>query len=65
MIRYKAPAGMKLRRGLDCISLHLPIDKRRSEPGLALVVECWDRLPEAIKAGIVAMVQSSAKGGDV
>jgi hypothetical protein len=42
----------------------LPTADRPTDPDLAVVVECWDRLPEAIKAGIVAMVQSSAKGGD-
>jgi hypothetical protein len=29
---------------------------------LAVVVESWDRLPDAIKAGILAMVQSAVKG---
>jgi hypothetical protein len=50
-----------LQRILKGVSLSLPIDKRRSDPGLALVVKSWDRLPEAIKAGIVAMVQSTVK----
>jgi hypothetical protein len=40
----------------------LPTDGRQTDPDLALVVESWGRLPEAIKAGIVAMVQSSVKG---
>lgn len=29
------------------------------EPGLAIVAEAWDRLPEAVRAGIVAMVKAS------
>jgi len=28
---------------------------------LAAVIEAWDRLPEAIKAGIAAMVKAAAK----
>jgi hypothetical protein len=28
-------------------------------PDLAAVIEAWDRLPEAIRAGIVAMVKAS------
>jgi len=35
---------------------------REKAPDLAEVVEAWDHLPEAIKAGILAMVQ--ALGGD-
>ena len=27
-------------------------------PDLAAVVEAWDRLPEAVKAGILAMVKA-------
>jgi hypothetical protein len=35
----------------------LPADAR-----LAMVIDAWDRLPEAIRAGIVAMVEAAAKG---
>ena len=28
---------------------------------LAAVIEAWDRLPEALKAGIVAMVKAASK----
>jgi hypothetical protein len=31
------------------------------EPDLAAVVDAWPRLPEAIKAGILAMVNAAAK----
>jgi hypothetical protein len=31
------------------------------DDGLAAVIEAWDRLPEAIRAGIVAMVRASGK----
>jgi hypothetical protein len=32
-----------------------------ADPELAAVVAAWDRLPAAVKAGIVAMVQAAAK----
>jgi hypothetical protein len=31
------------------------------DPDLAAVVEAWPELPEAIKAGIVAMVKAASK----
>jgi hypothetical protein len=36
-------------------------DTRQSDPDLAVVVAAWRELPEAIKAGILAMVKA-AKG---
>jgi hypothetical protein len=35
-----------------------------ADPDLKAVVEAWDRLPEAVRAGIVAMVKAAAKGGE-
>ena len=32
-----------------------------ADPDLAAVVDAWDRLPEAVRAGIVAMVKAAAK----
>jgi hypothetical protein len=32
-----------------------------SDPDLSAVVEAWDRLPEAVRAGIVAMVRASTR----
>jgi len=32
-------------------------------PDLAAVVEAWPHLPEAVKAGIVAMVKAADTGG--
>jgi hypothetical protein len=31
----------------------------QADPGLALVIDAWDRLPEATRAQIVAMVEAS------
>ena len=42
-------------------SLPLPYEPEDMPSDLALVVESWDRLPEAIRSGIVAMVRA-AKG---
>ena len=38
----------------------LPTDKCRMDPMLAEIVDSWDRVPEAIKAGILAMVKAAA-----
>jgi len=32
-----------------------------SDPGLAAVIDAWPELPEAVRAGIVAMVKAAAK----
>jgi hypothetical protein len=37
----------------------LPHDIRRTDHCLAAVVDAWPDLPEAIKAGIMAMVKAS------
>jgi hypothetical protein len=37
----------------------LPPDTRQSDPVLALVIERWETLPDAIKAGILAMVRAA------
>jgi hypothetical protein len=53
-------ADKDLRQGDSKRSHHFPTDNCKSDPGLALVIEAWDRLPEAVHAGIVAMVKASA-----
>ncbi len=42
------------------VAHHLPTENRRADPELAAVIDAWDRLPEAIRAGIVAMVKAAA-----
>ena len=39
-----------------CVVVHVPEDN----PDLAAVVEAWPHLPEALKAGIVAMVKAAS-----
>jgi len=41
----------------------LPTDIRQSDPDLAAIVAAWSELPEAIRAGIMAMVRA-ASGSD-
>jgi hypothetical protein len=49
-------------------SIQLPLapslrhDTCQTDPDLATVIDAWDRLPEADRAGIVAMVQAAANG---
>jgi len=37
--------------------------RSHDDPDLAAVVDAWPDLPEAVKAGIVAMVKASAREG--
>ncbi len=39
---------------------HLPNDICKTYPDLATVVDAWPNLPEALKAGIVAMVKATS-----
>ena len=56
---FDVPAGgngTSVRRWVPAMDL--------AETDLAAVIDSWDRLPEAVKAGIVAMVKAaSGKGG--
>ncbi len=35
-----------------------------NDPELSAIIDAWDRLPEALRAGIVAMVKAAAKRRD-
>jgi hypothetical protein len=39
----------------------LATDTYQTEPDLAAVIDAWDRLPEAVRAGIVAMVKAAVR----
>ena len=41
----------------ECLALLV-----RQSPELALVIERWEQLPEAVRAGIVAMVKAASAG---
>jgi hypothetical protein len=49
---------------LPSVGPHLATDIRQTDPDLATVVNAWDRLPEAVRAGIVAMVKAAASAGE-
>jgi hypothetical protein len=40
----------------------LATDTCQTNPDLAAVVDAWGRLPEAVRAGIVAMVRAATRG---
>jgi hypothetical protein len=35
-----------------------------ADPDLAPIIDAWDRLPEAVRAGFVAMVKAAANAGE-
>jgi hypothetical protein len=39
---------------------HIPTDTCQTDPRLATVIDAWDRLPEAVRAGIMGMIQAVA-----
>jgi hypothetical protein len=46
--------------GAESFAVPPDVSIARHTPGLAAVIEAWDRLPEAIRAGIVAMVNAAS-----
>ncbi len=49
-----------LRIATPPVSHPIPTDTCQNDPDLTAVIEAWDRLPEAIRAGIVAMVKAAS-----
>jgi hypothetical protein len=45
----------------ESIAHHLPTDACQTDPDLTLIANPWSRLPQAVRAGIVAMVKAAAK----
>jgi hypothetical protein len=56
-----AEAYQELEDSTPLIAHHLPVDTCQTDPDLAAVIDAWDRLPEAVRAGIVAMVRAAVK----
>jgi len=55
----KSPSPKDLREPALSVAHHLPTDTRKTDPELAVVVDAWPHLSEALKAGIVAMVKAA------
>ena len=55
-----APSDISLNTPKDSALLSALLTKK--SPDLALLVERWDGLPEAVRAGIVAMVKATGAG---
>ncbi len=49
-----------LREPAPGVAHYLPTDTRKTDPDLVAVIAAWPDLPEALKAGIVAMVKASS-----
>jgi hypothetical protein len=60
-ISPKADDDKGLQIADSSVGHHLATDTCQTDPDLATVVDAWDRLPEAVRAGIVAMVKAAAK----
>jgi hypothetical protein len=68
-VRFRRPkpdvrnqqCGNALRFSTPPDSHPIPTDTCQNDPDLAAVVEAWARLPEAIRAGIMAMVKAASK----
>jgi hypothetical protein len=51
----------ELQRNRLGLAHHLPTHTCKTDPDLAAVVAAWPALPEAIRAGIVAMVKATER----
>ena len=57
--RASPNAGKSLRLARESVAHHLPTDTCKADLDLAAIVAAWPGLPEAIKAGILAMVKAA------
>jgi hypothetical protein len=42
----------------------LPTDTRPSDPNLTAIIDAWPSLPEAVRAGIIALVKATIPSND-
>jgi hypothetical protein len=61
----KCQKGKNKANSPDKQSLAPPLihDDCQTDPDLATIIDAWGRLPEAVRAGIVAMVKAASGGG--
>ena len=57
----KALSRNDLRIAIPPVSHPIPTDACQNDPDLVAVIDAWDKLSEAIRAGVLAMVRASAK----
>jgi hypothetical protein len=57
---HKSNIDKGLRIAAQPIGHQLATDTRQTTPDLATVIDAWDRLPEPVRAGIVAMVKAAS-----
>ena len=57
---HKSNIDKGLRIATQATGHQLATDTRQADPDLATVINAWDRLPEPVRAGIVAMVKAAA-----
>jgi hypothetical protein len=55
----KLQSDKGLRIAPPSVSHPMPTDTCQNDPDLTAVIKAWSELPEAIKAGIIAMVRAS------
>jgi hypothetical protein len=58
--KSKALQDKSLGEDAPSLAHHLPTDTCRLNPDLAIVIETWEKLPEPVRAGIVAMVKATS-----
>ena len=58
-VTFSVKPDKGLRLAQQAVAHHLPTDTWNTDPDLAAVVAAWSELPEAIKAGILAMVKAA------
>jgi len=56
----KSLSDNRLGDDMPSLAHHLPTGSCRTNPELAIVIENWDTLPNAVRAGIVAMVKAAS-----
>jgi hypothetical protein len=56
---HKSKSDKELRHEVSGVAPHLPHDTRQTSLDLNAVIDAWPTLPDAIRAGIMAMVRAS------
>ncbi len=60
-VSHKSDADKGLRIADPPVAAPMPCDICQTDPGLAAVVNAWNRLPEAVRASILMLVKAAGK----